>query len=259
MSETQKHCVIGVDGIVKQIELLCKKHPQGKDVGNSNCDCQDGDNTVLVATIRLLEKTLMPFKCHEQIDFQVKIKYMNKVLSEELKKNCSCNDDDDNDDISCQYCEIPYDYNLVSSLLGQIISSLEIADKLKSLTENIVSILFVLRDLSISDGSDYGFVNNFYLYIIMCLFAYMHMNRSSSSQCKFPTQVNLLKYMKGSSTFKDDFYIFKKNVLQKINSFKNEADLKELAEKNKQLEAELKEREYLETAQESLNFLRQLI
>jgi hypothetical protein len=93
----------------------------------------------------------------------------------------------------------------------------------------------------------------------MCLFAYMHMNRSSSSQCKFPTQVNLLKYMKGSATFKDDFYIFKKNVLQKINSFKNEAELKELAEKNKQLEAELKEREYLETAQESLNFLRQLI
>jgi len=41
--------------------------------------------------------------------------------------------------------------------------------------------------------------------------------------------------MKGSATFKDDFYIFKKNVLQKINSFKNEAELKELAEKNKQL------------------------
>lgn len=256
MSETQKQkpCFIGVDGIVKQVELLCEKHPEGKFVGNSNCYCTDGDNMFLDATMRVLEKILMPFKSHEQIDFSVKIKYINKLLSVDLHKNCYCNDDD-----LCQCCEIPNDCHLVTSLLGQIIVSLETSDKLEALMESIVSILFVLREISIFNGSDYAFVNNFYLYISMCVFAYTHMNRLISSHCKFPTQAGLLKYMKDSSTLKDDFNIFQKKMLEKINSFKKEQELKELAEKNKQLEAERIESEYLETARESLNFLRQLI
>jgi hypothetical protein len=254
MSETKKHYVIGCDGIVKQVELLCEKHPEGKNVGDTNCDCLDGDNTFLNATIRLLEKILMPFKIHEQIDFVVKIKYINILLSVDLHKNCYCNYGN-----VFQFYEIPNDCHLVTSLLGQIIVSLETSDKLEALMETIVSILFVLCEISIFNGSDYVFVNNFYLYISMCVFAYTHMKRLISSHCKFPTQAGLLKYMKDSSTLKYDFNIFQKNILEKINSFKKEKELKELAENNKQLEAERIESEYLETARESLNFLRQLI
>ena len=258
MSETQKQkpCFIGVDGIVKQVELLCKKHPEGKDVGNTNCDCQDGSNMYVDSTLQLLETTSNATSCtnHEEIDFQLKIEHMIKLLSVERHKNsCSC------DDVECQYYDIPYDCHSVSSLLGKIVLTLETSDKLESLTEYIVSILFGLRDLSISNGSDYGLVNNFYLYIIMCVFAYTHMNRLSSLQCKFPTQTGLLKYMKDSSTFKNDFHIFQKNVLGKINSFKKEQELNELVEKNKHLEAECIERKNSETAKEMLNFLQQLI
>ena len=255
MSETQKQkpCFIGVDGIVKQVELLCKKHPKGKYVGDTDCDCQDGNNTFVDAILQLLKKAIESAtgENHKDIDFYNPM--IKLLIVESHNKSCSC------DDVECQYYDIPYDCHSVSSLLGKIVLTLEKSDKLESLTEHIVSILFELRDLSISNGSDYGLVNNFYLYIIMCVFAYTHMNRLSSIQCKFPTQTGLLKYMKDSSTFKNDFHIFQKNVLDKITSFKKEQEIKELVEKNKHLEAERIESEYLETARESLNFLRQLI